>query len=80
MKKKIKIGIIGAGAIASLQHIPGYSKIEGVELVAVCDVIKEKAKGVFNMWGPWNSKKFDVEDYAVGLVRFAVYIPVKTAG
>jgi len=35
--KKIRVGIIGTGGIAQWAHIPGYQKVEGVELVAFCD-------------------------------------------
>ncbi|MGP4079442.1 Gfo/Idh/MocA family protein [Pseudalkalibacillus sp. R45] len=45
MAEKLKVGIIGAGGIAKEVHIPSYLKCgEKVELVAVCDVVKEKAK------------------------------------
>ncbi|WP_349407501.1 Gfo/Idh/MocA family oxidoreductase [Pseudalkalibacillus sp. SCS-8] len=47
MKKKVRVAIIGAGAIAEGVHIPNYLKCEEkVELVAVCDVIEEKAKAL----------------------------------
>ena len=34
---KIKIGFIGAGGNTKLKHIPGFQKIEGVELVSVAN-------------------------------------------
>ena len=30
-----------------------------------------KREGVCNAWGPWDTKSYDVEDFAVGMVRFA---------
>ncbi len=42
--KKIKVGIIGAGGIAAGKHLPGHRGVEGVEVIAVCDIVKDKAK------------------------------------
>ncbi|MFW5856193.1 MAG: Gfo/Idh/MocA family oxidoreductase, partial [Bacillota bacterium] len=39
----IKIGIIGAGQIAN-NHLSTYQEIDGVEIVAVADIKKEKAQ------------------------------------
>ena len=44
MDKKLKIALIGAGGIANHTHLPGYSRMDNVELVAVCDIIEERAK------------------------------------
>ncbi|MCM8772022.1 MAG: Gfo/Idh/MocA family oxidoreductase [Candidatus Omnitrophica bacterium] len=38
----IKIGIIGAGGISQVAHIPNLQKIEGVKVEAICDINKEK--------------------------------------
>ena len=43
-EKKLKIGIIGCGGIANGKHMPSLSKVEGVEMVAFCDIDEEKAK------------------------------------
>ena len=37
MAEAIRIGIVGAGGIVRQRHLPGFSKIEGVEIVAVCN-------------------------------------------
>lgn len=42
----LRIGVIGAGAIATLGHIPGLQKLEGVEVVSVCDTNAERARSV----------------------------------
>jgi predicted dehydrogenase len=42
----LRIGVIGAGAIATLGHIPGFQKIAGVSVVAVCDTNLERAQAV----------------------------------
>ncbi|UOQ48463.1 Gfo/Idh/MocA family oxidoreductase [Gracilibacillus caseinilyticus] len=44
---KLRVGLIGAGGIATDVHIPAYSQIaDQVEIVAVADVVYEKAKAV----------------------------------
>lgn len=40
---KVKVGIIGAGNISEY-HVQGYKELPNVELVAVCDLDKEKAE------------------------------------
>jgi len=43
MSRIVKVGIIGAGSIARYAHAPGYRAQEGVELVAVSDIVPGKA-------------------------------------
>jgi len=43
MSTNLQAGIIGAGAIATHGHIPGYLAADGVEIVALCDVNAERA-------------------------------------
>jgi predicted dehydrogenase len=44
--EKVRVAIIGAGWIAQVAHIPVWKKLENVELVAVCDTVKTRAKAV----------------------------------
>lgn len=46
MLDKIRIAIIGVGAVAQIVHIPSWKKMDDVELVAVYDVNKTKAKWI----------------------------------
>ena len=46
MKESVRIGVVGAGAIAQLAHLPVLSKMRGVELVAVCDNDRPKARSL----------------------------------
>ncbi len=46
MERKLRVGIIGTGAIAQLGHIQGYQKIKEVELAGISDVNLEKAKEI----------------------------------
>ncbi|CAH0344195.1 Gfo/Idh/MocA family oxidoreductase [Bacillus sp. CECT 9360] len=48
---KIKIGVIGCGSIAQHRHLPEYAINPGVELVAVCDIVEERAKEVAGKYG-----------------------------
>ncbi len=61
MERVIKIGIIGCGNIAKGKHMPTLSKIPGVELVAFCDIVLEKAQAAAEKFGVPGSPVF--EDY-----------------
>ena len=41
---KLRIGIIGCGVIANDKHIPSLLKIPEVEIVALCDIVTQKAE------------------------------------
>ena len=43
-KKRINVGVIGAGGIARSVHLPSLSEIEEANVVAICDLRLEKAK------------------------------------
>jgi predicted dehydrogenase len=49
--KKNKVGIIGCGFIGTTKHLPSMSKIEGVEVVAFCDLIIERAQAAAEQYG-----------------------------
>ncbi|MBR5453642.1 MAG: Gfo/Idh/MocA family oxidoreductase [Clostridia bacterium] len=57
----IRVGIIGCGGIANGKHIPGIQAIEGVEIVALCDIIVEKAERTKERHGLTNAKIY--QDY-----------------
>jgi len=42
----LRIGLVGAGANTRLRHIPGFQKIKGVEVVAVCNRSRESSQRV----------------------------------
>lgn len=42
-KSALRIGVIGAGGIARSVHLPSLRELPGVELVAICDLIEERA-------------------------------------
>lgn len=49
--QRTKIAIVGAGHVAQVVHIPGWRKNPDVEVVAVCDTMKTKAKWVAERYG-----------------------------
>ena len=44
MAEKIKVGIIGCGGIANEKHMPALKCIPEIEIVALCDLIPERAE------------------------------------
>ena len=61
MEKILKIGIIGCGGIANGKHMPALEKVEGVEMVAFCDIVKERAEKAAEKFGTADAKVY--EDY-----------------
>ena len=51
MTDQIRIGLVGAGANTKLQHIPGFQRIEGVEIVSVCNRSRESGQAVADEYG-----------------------------
>src|SRR5919112_6687964 len=51
MKHNIRVGVVAAGAIAQLAHIPVLSKMRGAQLVAVCDNDRPKARSLADRFG-----------------------------
>ena len=47
----VRIGVIGAGAITRSRHLPGFKKIPGVQLVAVCNRSKASSTRIAKEWG-----------------------------
>lgn len=40
---KLKVGVIGCGSISKYRHLPEYAANPHVEIVAVCDIVEERA-------------------------------------
>ncbi|AXI10067.1 gfo/Idh/MocA family oxidoreductase [Oceanobacillus zhaokaii] len=41
---KLRVAVIGCGSIAKYRHLPEYALNPNVEIVAVCDLVKERAE------------------------------------
>jgi predicted dehydrogenase len=52
MTKRLRVGIIGCGAIAERLHVPDYSVCPQGELAAFCDLIKDKAQALADRFAP----------------------------
>jgi len=61
MAKTYRIGIIGCGGIANGKHMPSLAKLANVEMVAFCDIIREKAEKAAEKFGSADVKVY--EDY-----------------
>jgi predicted dehydrogenase len=46
MKPDIRIGVVGTGAIAQMAHLPVLRKMRGVNVVALCDTDRAKARAL----------------------------------
>lgn len=47
----LKVGVIGCGSIAQYRHLPEYQANPYVQIVAVCDSNKQRAKEIANKYG-----------------------------
>lgn len=54
MTDPVRIGVVGAGAIAQLTHLPVLSKMRAATLVAICDNDRPKARAL--------ADRFDIPD------------------
>lgn len=58
MAKTVKIGIIGCGGIANGKHMPSLKKLSNVEMVAFCDIVKERADKAVKEFGAEGAKAY----------------------
>jgi len=47
----VRVGLIGCGNIGAGGHLPAYARIPEAELVAVCDIVEERARGAAKLSG-----------------------------
>ncbi|MGQ9514919.1 MAG: Gfo/Idh/MocA family protein [Thermoproteota archaeon] len=50
-ERKLKLGLIGAGGIAQIAHLPAAKKAKNVDLVAICDVATDLGKAMASKYG-----------------------------
>lgn len=48
---KLKVAVIGCGSIAKHRHIPEYADNPNVQLIAFCDIVRERAEGFAESYG-----------------------------
>ncbi len=56
--KKLKIGIIGCGGIANGKHMPSLAAVPQCEMVAFCDIVKERAEKAAKDFGTPDAKVY----------------------
>jgi len=85
-RKTLRIGLVGVGGAAQINHIPALKKIEDVELVALCDRDREKVGRVAQKFGvPRASNRFDdlLEDDSIDAIDICtpnfLHAPMATA-
>lgn len=49
--EKLGVGVIGAHSWAQKAHLPGYAAYDRAKLVAICDIVPERAKGLAHRFG-----------------------------
>ena len=58
MQKRLRIGIIGCGGIANGKHMPSLKALNRVDMVAFCDIIREKAESAAAEYGTQDAKVY----------------------
>ena len=58
MSKIFKVGIIGCGGIANAKHLLVLQYLKNVEIIAFCDIVKERAEKAKETYGAPNSQVY----------------------
>ncbi|SET33958.1 Gfo/Idh/MocA family protein [Paenibacillus sp. NFR01] len=58
MSKVLKIAIVGCGGIANGKHMPALSRQKDAEMVAFCDIVKERAEKAAAEYGVEGAKVY----------------------
>src|SRR3954466_5701540 len=53
--ERLKIGIVGGGAITQVAHLPALKKMKGVDIQAICDTDLPKARALADRFGVKNA-------------------------
>lgn len=72
--KLLKLGIIGCGGIANGKHLPAIKEEGSAQIVAFCDVIKERAIEAAKKYGTEDAKVFTNYQDLIKLDLDAVYV------
>lgn len=56
--EKMKVGIIGCGGIANGKHLPAIKRNGNIEILAFCDLVRERAEKAKNDYGTESSQVF----------------------
>mgnify|MGYP000052733378 CR=1 FL=1 len=73
--KKIKVGVIGCGGIANGKHLPAMKRNGNFEIVAFCDVIRERAEEAKANYGTADARVYtDYRELLKEQELVAVYV------
>ncbi len=72
--KNIRAGIIGCGGIANGKHMPSIKALGGIDLVAFCDIIEERAAKAAKEYGTSDALVFTDYQDLLKLDLDAVYV------
>ena len=72
--KSLKLGIIGCGGIANGKHLPAVRKEGRAEVVAFCDIVKERACEAAKKYGTKDARVFTDYRELIKLDLDAVYV------
>ena len=72
--KNLRVGIIGCGGIANNKHLPSIKEVGGIDVVAFCDIIVEKAAKAAAEYGAEGAKIFEDYKDLLKLDLDAVYV------
>lgn len=54
----VRVGIIGCGGIANGKHMPSLAKLKNVQMVAFCDIVRERAEKAAKDYGTEDAKVY----------------------
>ena len=71
---KVRVGIIGCGGIANGKHLPALKTVPGVEMVAFCDIVIDRAEAAKQNYGTPDAKVYEdykklIEDKSIDVVH-----------
>lgn len=70
----VKVGFVGCGGIANGKHLPSIKELGGVDVVAFCDIVKERAEKSAKEYGTPDAKIFTDYKDLLKLDLDAVYV------
>ena len=73
MMAPVRVGVVGAGAIAQVAHLPALARSRGAQLVALCDNDGPKASALGERFGVQDVYT-DIEDLLEGAQLDAVVL------
>ena len=72
MAKKLRVGIIGAGNIATSAHLPAYQKLTDlVEVVAIANIVPDRAKAA--------AEKYNIPAYFASVEELMANVDLTTS-